>query len=136
MTLVVKHIITGFLAFNILLFSAGISLVDYHCGQCNDYHQELVLSMEHLAHDHGNGHCHITELTQGQETHKNHKNLQLKDLQRVSKDHIKVKTPVLKNTYRYFTPKIKFYFNNNIQTKIFSFPVFEEIFKITSVLLL
>ncbi|MFO8054374.1 MAG: hypothetical protein R6U19_04330 [Bacteroidales bacterium] len=50
--------ITGLiLAFHIIMFSAGVNLVQYYCEGCDNPHNQVIFPPEHLVHQHQDGNC-------------------------------------------------------------------------------
>lgn len=92
---VIKHTVSLILAINVLLFSAGVSMVHYYCGNCTHNHKEVLFPVEHLTHNHADGHCLLTGEKHNHEHHAEHKYFKLKNLQITAKKSIQLKAPVL-----------------------------------------
>ncbi len=81
---------------NIVMFSAGVNLVKYHCVDCHHDHQQLLLPVSHLNHDHSGGYCHIDKSTHCDSEHADHDLLKIDDIPVLKKQDIKINIPVKK----------------------------------------
>lgn len=131
-----KHIISITLAINILMFSAGVSLVDYYCGSCTHHHKEILFPVEHLAHKHVDGHCLLSGEEHNHEHHAEHQYFKLKDLQFSAKKAMQFKAPVVDILFQKTMIQEEMICHKQIKHAVAGIPDPPDILHTTSILLL
>ncbi|MFO7772238.1 MAG: hypothetical protein R6V38_13015 [Roseovarius gahaiensis] len=95
MQTIIHYISTFLLVGNIIIFSAGINLVDYYCGNCQNNRQHIFLPIDHLIHEHQDGHCDIPGDEHHDKKHSNHTELRIDQPVKIQQMDIKLQPVAL-----------------------------------------